>query len=289
MNKYLLLAAALFAACAHSESRKNTLPEKPIETTVKSHKNILPTAQAAADMAAPHIRNLDIQPNFDAALFSVDAKTFLNDLQFTPAEKEQRYYFYGADQEHGSSEQAQGGGYYRLIFGSTAQGDSVAQDFYQDIEAPQTAPFLLVKGKEKDFSTDSSNGRTVWYTPEGTVESIADFAAGKRIGWSLILREGKPIMRIHTIDDKTQASEHVIFDAEGRIVIHSRNNSEYTFFYPNGSAMFYVDEGRQPLEPLAWDENGKSIDPFEVLNQINELILHQDKVIQYILDSNDIN
>ena len=106
MNKYLLLAAALFAACAHSESRKNTLPEKPIETAVKSHKNILPTAQAAADMAAPHIRHLNIQPNFDAALFSVDAKTFLNNLQFTPAEKEQRYYFHGADQEHGSSEQA---------------------------------------------------------------------------------------------------------------------------------------------------------------------------------------
>lgn len=301
MNKSLLLIAAFFAAYSSAESYKNTLPEAAADTTSKSHKNTLAETRekvlssqapagkdkAPATMAAPQVKDLALAPDFDPALFQVDAKTYLNELEFTPAEKEERYYFHGIDQDHSNSEQAQGGGYYRQILGKTASGDIVAQDFYQDINAPQTAPFLLMPNKEKDFSTESSNGRTVWFNPEGQVEMIADFAQGKRLGWSLILRDGKPIMRIRSLAENEESTEHLIFSEAGKPLVHNKDGKEHTFFYPNGSAMFYVDERKTPIQFFAWTEDGEPLDPEIVKPQIMPLLIRQDDVINYVIENGE--
>ena len=77
------------------------------------------------------------------------------------------------------------------ILGSTAEGQTVAQDFYQDGEKPQTAPFILNPGHEEDFEETCINGRNIWFNRDGSVSQIALVSEGKRQGWGLMVKDGR--------------------------------------------------------------------------------------------------
>ena len=74
------------------------------------------------------------------------------------------------------------GGYYRKILGNTADGRRVVQDYYQDSDTPQTAPFTLKKdANPRDFTTGAVDGKIVWYRKDGSIRAIQQYKNGEAV------------------------------------------------------------------------------------------------------------
>ena len=87
-------------------------------------------------------------------------------LDYTPGD-EQTWYF---DHDGNPTETASPGGYYRKALGQTADGRRVVQDYHQDNNTPQTAPFILKNDSDPhDFNSDNADSKTVWYRKDGSI------------------------------------------------------------------------------------------------------------------------
>ena len=74
------------------------------------------------------------------------------------------------------------GGYYRKTLGNTADGRRVVQDYYQDSDTPQTAPFTLKKdANPRDFTTGAVDGKIVWYRKDGSIRAIQQYKNGEAV------------------------------------------------------------------------------------------------------------
>ena len=84
------------------------------------------------------------------------------------------------------------GGYYRKILGNTADGRRVVQDYYQDSDTPQTAPFTLKKdANPADFSTAAVDGKIVWYRKDGSIRAIQRYKNGEAVSPLYTYHEGR--------------------------------------------------------------------------------------------------
>ena len=84
------------------------------------------------------------------------------------------------------------GGYYRKTLGNTADGRRVVQDYYQDSDTPQTAPFTLKKdANPRDFSTAAVDGKIVWYRPDGSIRAIQQYKNGEAVSPLYTYHEGR--------------------------------------------------------------------------------------------------
>ena len=86
--------------------------------------------------------------------------------------------YYNADSE--LVDKPMRGGYYRVLLGRNAQGQAVIQDFYQDSQTKQINAVVLPDDNElKNFDVSVTEGRTIWYTPEGRITNFTDIHNGK--------------------------------------------------------------------------------------------------------------
>ena len=84
------------------------------------------------------------------------------------------------------------GGYYRKTLGNTADGRRVVQDYYQDSDTPQTAPFTLKKdANPADFSTAAVDGKIVWYRKDGSIRAIQQYKNGEAVSPLYTYHEGR--------------------------------------------------------------------------------------------------
>ena len=84
------------------------------------------------------------------------------------------------------------GGYYRKTLGNTADGRRVVQDYYQDSDTPQTAPFTLKKdANPADFSTAAVDGKIVWYRKDGSIRAIQRYKNGEAVSPLYTYHEGR--------------------------------------------------------------------------------------------------
>ena len=84
------------------------------------------------------------------------------------------------------------GGYYRKILGNTADGRRVVQDYYQDSDTPQTAPFTLKKDADPaDFSPAAVDGKIVWYRKDGSIRAIQQYKNGEAVSPLYTYHEGR--------------------------------------------------------------------------------------------------
>ena len=84
------------------------------------------------------------------------------------------------------------GGYYRKTLGNTTDGRHVVQDYYQDSDTPQTAPFTLKKdANPRDFSTAAVDGKIVWYRKDGSIRAIQQYKNGEAVSPLYTYHEGR--------------------------------------------------------------------------------------------------
>ena len=84
------------------------------------------------------------------------------------------------------------GGYYRKTLGNTADGRRVVQDYYQDSDTPQTAPFTLKKdANPADFSPAAVDGKIVWYRKDGSIRAIQQYKNGEAVSPLYTYHEGR--------------------------------------------------------------------------------------------------
>ena len=84
------------------------------------------------------------------------------------------------------------GGYYRKTLGNTADGCRVVQDYYQDSDTPQTAPFTLKKdANPADFSPAAVDGKIVWYRKDGSIRAIQQYKNGEAVSPLYTYHEGR--------------------------------------------------------------------------------------------------
>lgn len=262
----LFLALALGFGLMHFGSAQELNKKQSISPS------ILPaSATLDSTLSVPSIDAFNISPNSIEQLRQVDSKTYQNELSFTAAAEKTRYFF---DEDSNLQEAPTKSGYYRDILGTTADGKIVAQDFYQDSSTPQTAPFILTSGKEKDFSTASNDGRVIWYTPEGIVSSIADYAEGKQQNWSWHLSKLGQV--------RFKAGETLIYDDKGRLLSHlDLSKNQLTLYYSNGNPMISIVNGKKSTYRV-WNEAGEEGQLDEVSKQVLTLHKQIDEILQHI-------
>lgn len=222
----------------------------------------------------PDLAELQIRPEF-IDLLHIDSKTYQNELEYTAAKEKKQYYF---DKDGQSVDAPAAGGYYREILGTSADGKPVAQDFYQDSGAPQTAPFILIPGKENDFSTDGNDGRLVWYNPEGKVTGIALFSQGKQQDENLFITE-KGLTIINFKKDQS-----TFYSLEGKLLSHSDPQKAQEFFcYHSGKIMLIFQEKDGKTYYNAWNEAGKEVEILEIAPQLTEVYKLRQDIFQSVL------
>ena len=199
----------------------------------------------------PNIKDFGFSLDFSPELGQV-AANFQNGLEYTPALESTIIYF---DSNSKAASQPQAGGYYRKILGKTDKNQTVAQDFYQDSQQPQTSPFIVLAGKEKIFSGRGVDGRVIAYDRRGAVSHIANYHKGSP-GQLALVQDGKiiayqsPQSRRQTLILDEQGQPSVLLDPEQQRIF---------YFHPNGQAMAVLDSnGLVPKQ--SWDRNGQLTD-----------------------------
>ena len=157
-------------------------------------------------------------------------------LDYTPGDGETWYF--AADSSPTS--QATPGGYYRKTLGNTADGSRVVQDYYQDSNAPQTAPFILKKdANPHDFNSDNAASKTVWYRKDGSVEAVQDYRDGSPYGRLNIYQEGRLVAQMPLEDNESDTPDAPY---HGEAITNGLR-----LYYPGGKLMGYIrldDDGR---------------------------------------------
>ena len=160
-------------------------------------------------------------------------------LDYTPGDGETWYF--AADSSPTS--QATPGGYYRKTLGNTADGSRVVQDYYQDSNAPQTAPFFLKKdANPHDFNSDNAASKTVWYRKDGSIEAVQDYRDGAHYGRLNIYQNGRLVAQMPLEDNESDTPDDPY---HGEAITNGLR-----LYYPGGKLMGYIrldDDGRAEL------------------------------------------
>lgn len=207
-------------------------------------------------------------------------------LQYNAASAPQTVYYY--DAQGNRQPEASENGYYRQILGQTADGRTVAQDFYQHNQQAQTSPFVIrAESNPQVFDKSVLDSRVIWYDEKGEVNSVAEFKAGEQVGWldvydynQLILQlKDNPTgidLRFFSHDDKLWGDAHLHRNLNtGKITLAS-----LTFFHPNGQILSTVEvnEQGQPTGVKTYDPQGKVV-AAEQNAKLNEIMLRRFAVL----------
>ncbi|MBR1375727.1 MAG: hypothetical protein IJ566_06555 [Cardiobacteriaceae bacterium] len=189
---------------------------------------------AVLESAPPKAQDLQVfEPTAD---LRIHAKTYRNDLTYKKTKKRKVFY----DENGKYSEKEVEGGFYREYLGKTADGNLIAQDFYQDNDAP--------------------------LTPIGTVLSL------KNIPQYLQDRKVKlPILSGNNLDTiinfypngriKFFRQEKFIKLADKQVKEEDRNYKQY-FFYPNGKIASQTERENNQIRAVSFYKESGNIASF---------------------------
>lgn len=179
-------------------------------------------------------------------------------------------------------------GYYREILGQTADGRTVAQDFYQANGQAQTSPFLIRRdGDVGVFNKSILDSRVIWYDAQGNLTSVGQFAAGQQQGWLDVYEHNQLVLQLkdtpHGVDMRFFSPEERLW---GLASLHHNLNTgsirltQLRFFYANGQTLseVIVNEAGQPTGVKTYDPQGKVV-AAEQNAKLNEIMLRRFAVL----------
>ena len=156
-------------------------------------------------------------------------------IDYTAESDGKTWYF---DRDSKPTDKASAGGYYRKSLGHTADGRLVAQDYYQDSNTPQTAPFILMKDADpSDFSTETVDSKIVWYKEDGSVSSIVPMRGGKPQGRQHYYQNGRLIAQSALPDGVEEDKD----DPYGKLA------NDVRYYHENGHILYL--QGESAIEP----------------------------------------
>ena len=176
------------------------------------------------------------------------------------AEKETTTFYFGKNYQLMSS--PQNNGYYRKILGKNKNGQIVAQDYYQDTQTPQTAPFAFTaSGNIRSFDSKGNiDSIIISFGKNGNLETATNYKNGVAISPAAIYQNNKLIAQskadnpfsiaVYYEDGRTVAAIYDFLDKEmktGRVV----------FFRNDGSPISVLNmvDGSS-IGAVLWDKNG---------------------------------
>ena len=169
-------------------------------------------------------------------------------LDYTPGD-EQTWYF---DHDGNPTETASPGGYYRKALGQTADGRRVVQDYHQDNNAPQTAPFILKNDSDPhDFNGDNADSKTVWYRKDGSIEAVQDYRDGAHYGRLNIYQNGRLAAQM-PLDDSRSDTEDDPYRGDPIA-------SGLRLYHPNGKPLGYIHADDDGRAEITYREDGSPV------------------------------
>lgn len=245
--------------------------QEQLEQRLKAEGHIAPTvAELGLNLSAPPVE-----------LVGQTATTYVSPIQYTA--KAGKTYHY--DKDGKLTDKPTSDGYYRNILGVTADGRTVAQDFYTS-HAPQTAPFILKQGAdESNFENHVIEGDIIWFDELGNIEQTFSHDSE----WISFFKEGQIIGR--TLETKPDTIVVVNYPNSQKIMAYFKyvntvpKEITHMYFYENGNAMLKVikDDKDNVSEVLTWDEAGKSVKPKKFAKDHQETLANMDKIINEVL------
>ena len=170
-------------------------------------------------------------------------------LDYSPQTDGETWYF-AADGSPAS--QATPGGYYRKTLGNTADGRRVVQDYYQDNNAPQTAPFILKKdANPHDFNSDNAASKTVWYRKDGSIEAMQDYRDGAHYGRLNIYQDGRLIAQMPLDDSRSDTPDDPY---RGDLIA-----SGLRLYHPSGKPLGYIHTDDDGRAEITYREDGSPV------------------------------
>lgn len=265
----LLLASLLtisLSACNIEQTKQN------LESKLKTQGTLAPTVKdLVVDM-----------PSMPNKLAGITAQTYVSPIAYT-AKAGKTYYY---DKDGNLTDKSTPDGYYRKILGVTADGRTVAQDFYTN-HAPQIAPVILKQGAdESSFDNNVIDNDIIWFDENGNIMEMMNTSY-----WHTTFANGKPSVYSQAITDTTTfvinyPNSQTIM-AYLKITNTTPQEITHIYFYENGNAMFKVvkDDKENVSEVLTWEETGKSVKPKKFVEGKKEKLENMDKIVKEILSS----
>ena len=169
-------------------------------------------------------------------------------LDYTPGD-EQTWYF---DHDGNPTETASPGGYYRKALGQTADGRRVVQDYHQDNNTPQTAPFILKNDSDPhDFNSDNADSKTVWYRKDGSIEAVQDYRDGAHYGRLNIYQNGRLAAQM-PLDDSRSDTEDDPYRGDPIA-------SGLRLYHPSGKPLGYIHADDDGRAEITYREDGSPV------------------------------
>lgn len=189
-------------------------------------------------------------------------------------------------------------GYYRKIIGKMPTGHWIVQDFYQNNNQPYTSPFVAVAETQLNaFYDHIYHSRTAWFSENGAIELVADYADGEPQGKMWFFHNNKPYLYINSTPNKIDTQMQFL-DEQGNVFASTQQHKkQYSImlFYPNGTAMLQIQGSPEQNTRMAWNTQGKTVLPNEVNQKSRVLsekirlsiqnIQHNNKELLAILES----
>ncbi|EGY52757.1 hypothetical protein [Neisseria shayeganii] len=163
--------------------------------------------------------------------------------------------YYNADGE--LAQQPMRGGYYRMLLGRNADGKAVVQDFYQDSQTKQINAVVVPDDKDlQNFDVAVTEGRTIWYTPEGRVTNFVDIQNGKSLRSGYYDEQGRLALSIEGDQQSNKWSMSGFYE-NGKPVFMMRTQNgkiDMLYFYESGGKMAHVNQAEG--NTAFWKEDG---------------------------------
>lgn len=176
------------------------------------------------------------------------------------AEKETTIFYFSKNYQLINS--PQNDGYYRKILGKNKNGQIVAQDYYQNTQTPQTAPFAFTaSGNIRSFDSNGNiDSGIISFDKNGNLETVTNYKNGAATTPTAIYKDNKLIAQvkadnpfsiaIYYEDGKTVAAVYDFLDKEMKI-------GRVVFFRNDGSPISVLNmvDGSS-IGAVLWDKDG---------------------------------
>jgi len=110
-------------------------------------------------------------------------------------------------------------------------GRRVVQDYYQDSNTPQTAPFILKKDADPhNFENDTADSSVIWYRKDGSTYAVQTFKNGEPQSRMNIYQDGRLVAQMprpQDLDESTDPYRSAGDLADGLRLYHSSGHLLY--------------------------------------------------------------
>ncbi|EGY52730.1 hypothetical protein [Neisseria shayeganii] len=175
------------------------------------------------------------------------------------------------------------GGYYRVLLGRNADGKAVVQDFYQDNQTKQINAVVIPNDQDlQNFDVIVSEGRTIWYTPEGRITSFVDIQNGTQLRKGYYDEQGRLALSIEGDPRSNSWSRTIFYENGNPIAIANTLNDKtnYLYFHEDGRKVFQINQ--IDGSATAWNQDGSIME-----SEINEIPAVWQKTLEHANELRD--